>query len=344
MVAGRNDDAIAEALRMLAGSIGQIPQANAGNRNGDDDEYRALGRFQRNNPPVFEGEHEPDKAQAWLKAIEKIFRVMNCTDAQRVQFGTHMLEKEAEDWWNNTLQRFEEDGIEVTWDLFRDVFLENYFPEDCRGKKEVEFLELKQGNGTVAVYAAKFQELIKYCPHYNTANAERSKCLKFVNGLRHDIKKAIGYQQITRFTELVNKSRIYDEGSRESASIYKSLKGKNQDRGKPYDDKRKQAGFGKKPSWGGPSTSPKCFKCGAECHKAAECKKEVTTCFKCGKYGHIATNCRGGSNVTCFNCGEKGHVSTKCDKPKKEQAKGKVFALSGAGATTDERLIQGSGV
>ncbi|XP_058747129.1 uncharacterized protein LOC131620127 [Vicia villosa] len=221
---------------MLAGAIGQIPQANVGNRNGDDDEYLALGRFQRNNPPVFEGEHEPDKAQAWLKAIEKIFRVMNCTDAQKVQFGTHMLEKEAEDWWNNTLQRFEEDGIE---------------------------------------------ELIKYCPHYNTANAERSKCLKFVNGLRHDIKKDIGYQQITHFTKLVNKSRIYDEDSRESASLYKSLKGKNQDRGKP-----------------------------------------------------------GGSNVTCFNCGEKGHVSTKCDKPKKEQAKGKVFALSGAEATTDERLIQ----
>ena len=36
MVAGRNDDAIAEELRMLAGSLGQIPQVNAGNRNGDD--------------------------------------------------------------------------------------------------------------------------------------------------------------------------------------------------------------------------------------------------------------------------------------------------------------------
>ena len=119
---------------------------------------------------------------------------MSCTDAQKVQFGTHKLEKEAEDQWNNTVQRFDEDGIEVTWALFRDAFLEKYFPEDVRGKKEVEFLELKQGNGTVADYAARFQELIKYFSHYNTANAERSKCLKFVNGLRPDIKKAIGYQ------------------------------------------------------------------------------------------------------------------------------------------------------
>ncbi|XP_058741266.1 uncharacterized protein LOC131613631 [Vicia villosa] len=141
--------------------LGQIPQANARNRNGDDDEFRALGRFQRNNPPTFEGEHEPDKAQAWLKVIEKIFRVMNCTDAQRVQFGAHMLEKEAEDWWGNTAQRFDEEGIQVTWDHFRDAFLENYFPEDCRGKKEVEFLELKQENDTVAEYAARFQDLIQ---------------------------------------------------------------------------------------------------------------------------------------------------------------------------------------
>ena len=70
----------------------------------------------------------------------------------------------------------------------------------------------------MAEYAARFQELIKYCPHYNTVNAERSKCLKFVNGLRPDIKKAIGYQQITHFAELVNKSRIYDEDSRESSA------------------------------------------------------------------------------------------------------------------------------
>src|ERR1051325_5292676 len=193
MVAGRNDDAIADALRFLDGSLGQIPQVNVGQK-GEEDEFHALGKIQRNNPPIFEGEHEPEKAQAWLKAIENIFRVMNYTDVQKVQFGTHMLEKEAEDWWSNTVQRFDEEGVEVSWALFCDAFLENYFPEDFRGKKKVEFLELKQGNGTMAKYVARFQELIKYCPHYNTMNAKRSKCLKFVNGLRPDIERAIGCQ------------------------------------------------------------------------------------------------------------------------------------------------------
>ncbi|XP_058726090.1 uncharacterized protein LOC131597406 [Vicia villosa] len=182
MVAGRNDDAIAEALIRLAGAIGQAPHANAGN--GEKNKF----------PPIFKGEHEPEKAQAWLKDIKKIFRVMNFTDVQKVRFCTHMLEKEAEDWWSNTIHRFDEECMKVSWALFRDAFLENYFPEDVRGKKEVEFLELKQGNGTVVEYAARFQELIKYCPYYTTMNAERSKFLKFVNGLRHDIKKAIGYE------------------------------------------------------------------------------------------------------------------------------------------------------
>ncbi|XP_058772200.1 uncharacterized protein LOC131646046 [Vicia villosa] len=217
-MAGRNDAALATALMQFAGAI---PQMLAGNREGN--EFRPLEKFQLNHPPTFEGTHEPDKAQLWLKEIEKIFRVMNCTDAQKVQFGTHKLEKEAEDWWNNTAQRFCDDGTVVTWEIFHEAFLEKYFPEDVRGKKEVEFLELKQGNGTVAVYAAKFEELIKFCPHYNTTNAEKSKCLKFVNGLRPDIKKAISYQQIARFSELVNKSRIYDEDSRDSTAYFKSL-------------------------------------------------------------------------------------------------------------------------
>ncbi|XP_050920294.1 uncharacterized protein LOC127137931 [Lathyrus oleraceus] len=269
---------------------------------------------------------------------------MNCLDAQKVQFDTHMLENEAEDWWRNTVQRFDEDGIEVTWALFCDAFLEKYFPEDVREKNEIEFLELKQGNGIVAEYAIKFEELIKFCRHYNTTNAERSKCLKFMNGLRPDIKKAMGYQQIMRFSELVNKSMIYDDDSRESVAHYKSLrdkKGKGKFQGKSYDGKKK-VGDGKKPSGGGSHTPVKCFRCSVEEHRAPECPKGDVTCFKCGKQSYKSFDCRVGLNVTCYNCGEQGHISTKCNKSRKEQAKGKVFSLSGVDTSAEERLIRGT--
>ena len=52
-------------------------------------------------------------------------------------------------------------------------------------------------------YAAKFVELAKFYPHYTPETAEFSKCIKFENGLRADIKRAIGYQKIRNFSELV---------------------------------------------------------------------------------------------------------------------------------------------
>ncbi|XP_073222363.1 uncharacterized protein [Cicer arietinum] len=39
------------------------------------------------------------------------------------------------------------------------MFLIKYFPEDIRNRKEMEFVKLKQGNMSVAEYAAKFEEL-----------------------------------------------------------------------------------------------------------------------------------------------------------------------------------------
>ena len=51
--------------------------------------------------------------------------------------------EEAEYGWENTCQCLEVEGQDVTWDVFKRVFLEKYFPEDVRNKKELEFLELK---------------------------------------------------------------------------------------------------------------------------------------------------------------------------------------------------------
>ena len=74
--------------------------------------------------------------------------------------------------------------------------MEKYFPEDVRNKKEMEFLELKQGNMTVAEYAAKFEELVRYFPHYQGRDGKSSKCVKFLNSLRLEVKQVVNYQVV----------------------------------------------------------------------------------------------------------------------------------------------------
>ena len=184
------------------------------------------------------------QAQTWLKEIERIFRVMQCEDVQKVRFSTHILAEEADDWWVSLLPILEQDGAEVTWAIFKREFLDRYFPEDVRGKKEIEFLELKQGNMSVTEYAAKFVELAKFYPHYTPETAEFSKCIKFENGLRADIKRAIGYQKIRNFSDLVSSCRIYGEDTKAHFKVVNDRKAKGQQsRPKPYDaprDKGKQ--------------------------------------------------------------------------------------------------------
>jgi hypothetical protein len=258
-----------------------------------------------------------------------------------VTWGTYVLHEEAGYWWKNAGQRLRAGHAVVTWEIFKREFLMKYFPADVRNKKVVEFMELKQGNLSVAEYAAKFEDLCRFSPHYNTVEAEIDKCVKFESGLRPDIKHLIGFSEIRDFATLVNKSRICDEDGRAKSTYYKmrnDKKGRGQDRGKPYDNKGKKS-VGSSSGKGKGDGGVRCFKCGAPGHKSYECGKAKEKCFKCGGLGHKAHECKK-DKVTCYNCGDEGHYSTECKKPKKTG--GKVFALSGDGAGQMDNLIRGT--
>jgi hypothetical protein len=239
---------------------------------------------------------------------------MHCTEDQKVCFSTHMLAEETDDWWVSLLPTLEQDGAVVTWAVFRREFLDRYFLEDVRGKKEIEFLELKQDNMTVTEYAAKFVEMAKFYPHYTAETAEFSKCIKFENGLHADIKEAIGYQKIRNFSELVSSCRIYEENTRAHYKIVNEKRGKGQQsRPTPYSapvDKGKQRVNDERRRRKKDAIAEiVCFTCGEKGHKSNACTRDVKRCFRCGKKGHMLTECKH-EDVVCFNCNEEGHIGS----------------------------------
>ncbi|XP_020208678.1 uncharacterized protein LOC109793625 [Cajanus cajan] len=127
MARGRNDCAIADALQVMAQVLGNLNQQL---------EIDWLERFQRNNPPSFRGGYNPDGAADWIF--------------------------EAGIWWQGDLQRMIAASTQVNWENFKRLFLKKYFPQDVRHKKQVVFLELKQGEDFVAEYVTKFEELVRY--------------------------------------------------------------------------------------------------------------------------------------------------------------------------------------
>jgi hypothetical protein len=334
--------AMADAITMMANALAQETASRTAERlaqenlRGNEDETR-LERFLKNNPQAFNGGHNPDGAQKWLENMEKIFGAMRCLEAQKVTLGTYMLQEDANYWWKNASQRLGHGNAVITWEIFKREFLVKYFPADVRNRKVVEFMELKQGNLSVAEYAAKFEDLCRYSPHYNTVEAEEDKCVKFESGLRPDIKQLIDVLEIRNFATLVNKSNICDLDGKAKVNYYKAVndkRAKGQDRGKPYDGKGKgKMGNGDK----GRGSNEKCFKCGAFGHRSYECTRGEK-CYNCGNFGHKSDVCK--EKPTCFNCGEVGHKSPACKKPKK--IGGKVFALSGEGADKVDNLIRGT--
>ncbi|MCI24862.1 GRAS family transcription factor [Trifolium medium] len=135
-------------------------------------------------------------------------------------------------------------------------------------------MELKQGNMSVVDYAAKFESLRHFSPHYNTVEAEEDKCVKFESGLRPNIKQLIGFSEIRNFATLVNKSRICDHDGRAKSNYFKAVnekRGKDHGKGKPYDKKGKKSEEG---SSGKGKNDGKCFKCGLLGHRFFECPSQ----------------------------------------------------------------------
>ncbi|XP_058752730.1 uncharacterized protein LOC131625913 [Vicia villosa] len=284
---GRNDVAIAAALEAPPQAMQNQPNADENARS------RSLATLQRESLSVFKGTHDPDGALDWLKELEQIFCVMDCTPTQKLRYDTHMLAKEADDWWLETFARLEISGDEITWNVFRREFMRKYYPEDVRGKKEIEFIELTQGNKSVTEYAAKFTELAKFYPLFDGEGAEFSKCIKFQNGLRSKIKKVVGYQKIRVFCDLVDSCRIFEEDSNAHHKMVNEKRCKNQQgRGKPYDaGKGKQrVAHGLKTSGGDAPARIVCFKCGQAGHKSYACIADGKRCFRCGEFGHAISD------------------------------------------------------
>ena len=107
-MAGRNDVALAAALEAMAHAMENQPNTDENARS------HSLATFRRENPPMFKGKYDLDGALEWLKEIERIFCVMDCTPTQKVRYGTHMLAVEVDDWWLETCQRLEDAHENVT--------------------------------------------------------------------------------------------------------------------------------------------------------------------------------------------------------------------------------------
>ncbi|XP_052197391.1 uncharacterized protein LOC127804559 [Diospyros lotus] len=260
--------------------------------------------FMALRPSEFRGGTDALAAEEWMMAMEKHLRTIGCSDTQKVQLATYLFRGGAERWWETVRQRFV--GREPSWAEFRELFNANYFPAWVRDQKTYEFIELTQGNRTVAQYEEEFISLTRFAPEL--VCTEEKKASKFQRGLRVDIRFHLAGAQITNYATLVQRAHIIEKERSELRAVQAAARGSGSTRGQGNDRKRKGA-----PGFSGNVTDiPPCTTCGKR-HRGV-CK----ACYGCGQLGHMKNDCpqgkgiTGNREVTCYRCGRKGHTFNVC--------------------------------
>src|SRR3954463_12286086 len=140
--------------------------------------------FMRYKPPNYDGRMDPLAAEDWLRKTEKILNTMRIiNDDDCIRLASYQLDSEADQWWQDKKQTVNLEGM--TWQGFKTLFLDKYFPTTEREKKEEEFKSLEQGNMTVDQYLAVFTWLARYFPEL--VSTDEKKARKFQKGLQRDV-------------------------------------------------------------------------------------------------------------------------------------------------------------
>ncbi|KAL8104528.1 hypothetical protein AgCh_028665 [Apium graveolens] len=152
--------------------------------------------------------------------MEKAFELVGAGTEQKTKFASYFLKGEVNYWWEST--RALEGGEFITWERFTELFLEKYFSRYIKNQMEIQFLNLTQGDLTVAEYEAMFTELARFVPDQIDTDEKKARSKSDIYQKGKDGKKRKietsggGQQQGTLPVNSVDAKVLFDSGATRS--------------------------------------------------------------------------------------------------------------------------------
>ncbi|XP_074373838.1 uncharacterized protein LOC141714205 [Apium graveolens] len=168
--------------------------------------------FQSVKPPEVRVTQDPVEAHAWIKEMEKTFALTNVGDNQKVEYTTYFLKGESNYWWE--IGKALEAAEVITWDRFKRIFLDKYFPRYMQTQMEMKFFELKQDSMTVGEYDKKFTELSRFMGEYVDSKEKRAK--RFQQGLKPWLRSRVAAFELTTYAKVVQKAMVIEGESEQN--------------------------------------------------------------------------------------------------------------------------------
>ena len=147
------------------------------------------------------------EAEYWLEATERIMDDLDYTPKQKLKGAVSLLRDEAYQWWLTVKEGTPSD--QLTWKFFKSTFQGKYVDASYVNARRKEFLNLVQGDKSVAEYEAKFLRLHRYAQGIVATEYER--CVRFEDDLRDILRVLIAPQRERDFVVLVEKAKIAED-------------------------------------------------------------------------------------------------------------------------------------
>jgi hypothetical protein len=119
--------------------------------------------FMSHKPPTFASSPDPLHADDWLKSVEKMLNIAQCSNREKVLYASGRLTGPTADWWDSYTAAHDAANT-ITWVEFTTQFRNYHIPAGLMKIKKKEFLSLKQGTMSVSEYRDKFIQLSRYAP------------------------------------------------------------------------------------------------------------------------------------------------------------------------------------
>ena len=168
--------------------------------------------FMSHRPPTFSHSPDPLHADDWLKTIDKMLNIAQCTDREKVLYASGRLEGTAADWWD-AYTAAHVDQNTITWDEFRTQFREHHIPEGLMKLKRQEFLALKQGGMSVSEYRDKFIQLSRYASADVATDGQKQDYFRL--GLLAPIRYQLLVHRFDSFQKLVDNAIAVENARKE---------------------------------------------------------------------------------------------------------------------------------
>ena len=310
---------------------------------------RRYDKLRKQGAEEFVGTTDPLVAETWFKRTERILNQMYCTPEERYDYATSLLQGAAWSWWE-TVPNSQVYPPVLTYGDFVREFKNNYAPDIFKDEKRKEFLNLKQGNMSVAEYEIKFNQLSAYA--LNLIATEKDKCRQFEEGLKYGIRCKLTTTDLESYARLraaATRAERLEKERQEFLPRVKRGRGNNIGESSRLSGDRRNiptSSFrgGRSGSFisGGrgrgavTSSQPLCSYCGRR--HPGECRMKTGACYLCGSFDHFYRDCpqnKGVGRATSEPTVERPTMSGASNLTSKGRGRGRPMSM-GRGVGTSE--------